>query len=68
MNWETTKQHLRRLRFERFTNWLKYAGLSFMGACALWVLIAIKPDFTFNDKFNECLQKYSFNYCNKNIN
>lgn len=67
MNWETPKQHLRRLRFECFTTWLKYVGLSFMGACALWVLIAIKPDFTFNDRLNECLQKNSLDYCNKEV-
>ena len=67
MKYDTPKQHLRRLRFERFTTWLKYIGLSFMGACALWVLIAVKPDFTFNDRFNECLQDHNLNYCNKTI-
>lgn len=67
MKYLTPKQHLRRLRFERFKTWLKYVGLSFMGACALWVLIAIKPDFTFNDRLNECLQKNSLDYCNKEV-
>ena len=67
MKYLTPKQHLRRLRFERFTTWLKYVGLSFIGTCTLWVLIAIKPDFTFNDRLNECLQNHSLNYCNNNV-
>ncbi len=67
MKYDTLKQHLRRLRLERFTTWLKYIAFSFMGACVLWVLIAIKLDFGFNERLNECLQDHNLNYCNKTI-
>lgn len=67
MKYLTPMQHLRRLRFERFITWLKYVGISFMGAGCLWVLIAIKPDFTFNNRFNQCLQNHSLDYCNKAV-
>ena len=65
MKYDTPKQYLRRLIFERFATWLKYVGLSFIGACALWVLITIKPDFTFNDRWNDCLKTHNLDYCNR---
>lgn len=67
MKYLTPKQHLRRLRFERFTNYIKTLLLVSCGTLALWILIAIKPDFGFNDRFNGCLQKHDLNYCNKAI-
>lgn len=67
MKYLTPKQHLRRLRFERFINYIKTLLLVSCGTLVLWVLIAIKPDFGFNKRFNECLQQHDLNYCNKNI-
>lgn len=67
MKYNTPKQHLRRLRFERLTNYIKTLSLVSCGTLALWVLIAIKPDFTFNEKLNECLQNNDLAYCNNNV-
>lgn len=67
MKYLTPKQNLRRLRFERFTNYIKTLLLVSCGTLALWILIAIKPDFGFNDRFNSCLQKHDLNYCNEVI-
>lgn len=67
MKYLTPKQHLRKLRWQRFINYVKTLSLVSCGTLALWILIAIKPDFTFNDRFNECLQKNSLDYCNRVI-
>lgn len=67
MKYDTPKQHLRRLRFERLVTYLKYLGISILGGLTLWVLLAIMPDDTFIDRFNGCLQDHSLNYCNKTI-
>ena len=67
MKYLTPKQHLRRLRFERFINYIKTLLLVSCGTLALWVLIAIKPDFGFNNRFNGCLQKHDLSYCNEVI-
>lgn len=67
MKWETSKQHLRKLRWQRFINYIRTLILIFYWTLALWVLIAIIPDFDFNDRFNECLQQHDLNYCNNNI-
>lgn len=67
MKWEKPAQHLRKLRWQRFINYIKTLLLIFYWTLALWVLIAIIPDTTFNERFNECLQKHDLNYCNKNI-
>lgn len=65
MKYLTPKQHLRHLRFEHFTNYIKTLSLVSCGTLALWVLIAIKPDSGFNDRFNDCLQKHDLDYCNE---
>ena len=65
MKWETPAQHLRKLRWQRFINYIKTLFIVSCGTLALWVLIAIKPDFGFNDRFNECLQQHDLNYCNE---
>ena len=67
MNWETPKQHLRRLHFERFTTWLKYVGLSFMGAVAIGIIHICLTSGNDTQKLNECLQDHSLNYCNNNV-
>lgn len=67
MKWETPKQHLRKLRWQRFINYIRTLFIVSCGTLALWVLVAIKPDFTFNDRFNQCLQQHDLNYCNNNI-
>lgn len=67
MKYDTPKQHLRKLRWEKFINYIKTLLLVSCGTLVLWVLIAIKPDFGFNDRFNEYLQKRNLNYCNKTI-
>lgn len=65
MNWETPKQHLRRLHFERFTTWLKYVGLSFMGAVAIGIIYICLTSGNDVQKINECLQNHNLNYCNE---
>lgn len=67
MKWETPKQHLRKLRWQRFINYIRTLSLVSCGTLALWVLVAIMPDFDFNDRFNKCLQQHDLNYCNRNI-
>ena len=67
MKWETSAQHLRKLRWQRFITYIKTLLLIFYWTLALWVLIAIMPDFDFNDRFNDCLQQHDLNYCNNNI-
>jgi hypothetical protein len=65
MKYLTPKQHLRRLCFERFTTWLKYAGLSFMGAVAIGIVYVCLTSGNDVQKMNECLQKHNLDYCNK---
>ena len=65
MNWKTPKQHLRRLRFERFKTWLKNVGLSFMGAVAIGIIYICLTSGNDTQKMNECLQDHSLNYCNE---
>ena len=67
MKYLTPKQYLRKLRWQRFINYIKTLLLILYWTLALWVLIAIKPDFGFNDRFNNCLQKHDLNYCNKAV-
>lgn len=65
MKYLTPKQHLRRLRFERFTTWLKYVGLSFMGAVTISIIYICLTSGNDTQKLNECLQSHSLNYCNE---
>lgn len=65
MKYLTPKQHLRKLRWQRFINYIKTLSLVSCGTLTLWVLIAIRPDPDFNDRFNGCLQKHDLNYCNE---
>lgn len=67
MKYETSKQHLRRLCFERFATWLKYVGLSFMGAVAISIINICLTSGNDTQKINECLQDHSLNYCNNNV-
>lgn len=67
MKYLTPKQHLRRLRFERFTTWLKYAGLSIMGAVAIGIIYICITSGNDTKKMNECLQDHNLNYCNNNV-
>ena len=65
MKYLTPKQHLRKLRFECFKTWLKYVGLSFMGAVAIGIIYICLTSGNDTQKLNECLQKHSLNYCNE---
>lgn len=68
MKYLTPKQHLRRLRFERFTTWLKYVGLSCLSAMtclAIFIIYICLTSGNDTKKMNECLQEHSLNYCNK---
>lgn len=65
MKYLTPKQHLRRLRFERFKTWLKYVGLSFMGAIVIGIIYICLTSGNDTQKLNECLQDHSLNYCNE---
>lgn len=67
MKYLTPKQHLRRLRFERFTTWLKYVGISLMSAVAIGVIYICLTSGNDTQKMNECLQKNSLDYCNNYI-
>ena len=65
MKYLTPKQHLRRLHFERFTTWLKYAGLSVMTCVAIFIIYICLTSGNDTKKINECLQDHSLNYCNE---
>lgn len=65
MKYLTPKQHLRRLRFERFTTWLKYVGLSAMTCLAIFVIYICLTSGNDTKKMNECLQDHSLDYCNE---
>ena len=65
MKYLTPKQHLRRLKFERFTTWLKYVSLSFMGAVVIGIIYICLTSGNDTQKLNECLQDYNLNYCNE---
>ena len=67
MKYLTPKQHLRRLRIERFTAWLKYVGLSCISAIALGIIYICLTSGNDVQKLNECLQDHSLNYCNKAV-
>lgn len=67
MKYLTPKQHLRRLRFERFKTWLKYVGLSFMSGVAFFILYICLTSNNDVDKINECLKTHDLNYCNKAV-
>lgn len=65
MKYLTPKQHLRRLRLERFKTWLKYLIFSIMGAVVIGIIYICLTSGNDTQKLNECLQKHSLNYCNK---
>lgn len=65
MKYLALKQHLRRLRFERFKTWLKYLVFSIMGAVAIGVIYICLTGGGDTQKLNECLQKHNLDYCNK---
>ena len=65
MKYLTPKQHLRRLRFERFTTWLKYVGLSCISAITLGIIYICLTSGNDTQKLNECLQVHNLNYCNE---
>lgn len=65
MKYLTPKQHLRRLRFERFTTWLKYVVLSAMTCLAIFIIYICLTSGNDTQKLNECLQDHNLNYCNK---
>lgn len=67
MKYLTPKQHLRRLRFERFTTWLKYVGLSFISGIALFIIYICITSNNDVGKINECLKTHDFEYCNNNV-
>jgi hypothetical protein len=67
MKYDTPKQHLRRLYFERFITWLKYLIFSIMGAVAIGVIYICLIGGNDTQKLNECLQDHSLNYCNNNV-
>lgn len=64
MKYDTVKQNLRKLQVERVITYIKTLVFVFLGSLTLWVLIAIKPDFTFNERFNNCLKTHNLDYCN----
>lgn len=65
MKYLTPKQHLRRLRFERFTTWLKYVGLSCLSALAIGIIYICLTSGNDTQKMNDCLKSHDLNYCNK---
>ena len=67
MKYDTPNQHLRKLQVEQVITYIKTLAFVFLGSLALWVLIAIKPDFTFNDRWNDCLKTHDLDYCNKEV-
>ena len=67
MKYLTPKQHLRRLRFERFKTWLKYVGLSCLSAMAIGIIYICLTSGNDTQKMNECLKTHDLNYCNKAV-
>ena len=65
MKYLAPKQHLRRLRFERFTTWLKYVGLSATFGLTIFIIYICLTSGNDTQKLNECLQDHSLNYCNE---
>ena len=65
MKYLTPKQILRRLRFERFTIWLKYVGLSASLGLAIFIIYICLTSGNDTQKLNECLQDNNLNYCNE---
>ncbi len=67
MKYLTPKQHLRRLKLERFTVWLKYVGLSATFGLAIFIIYICLTSGNDTQKLNECLQDHSLDYCNNNV-
>lgn len=67
MKYLTPKQHLQRLKFERFTTWLKYVGLSVSLGLTIFIIYICLTSGNDTKKMNECLQDHSLDYCNKTI-
>lgn len=67
MKWETSKQHLRHLRFEKIKSWLRYFGLSTMCGLSLLIIYICLTSGNDTQKMNKCLQKHDINYCNKEV-
>ena len=67
MEYDTPKQYLRKLRFERFKTWLKYISLSFMGAVAIGILYTCLTSGNDTKKMNICLKQHDLDYCNRNV-
>ena len=65
MKYLTPKQHLRKLRFERFKAWLKYVGLSAICGLVIFIIYICLTSGNDTQKLNECLQDHSLNYCNE---
>ena len=67
MKYLTPKQYLRGLRFERFTTWLKYVGVSFMGAVAIGIVYVCLTSGNDTKKMNDCLETHNLSHCNKEV-
>lgn len=67
MKWDTPKQHLRKLKFERFVGRLKVAGVVLLILMSFWVLYATLSGWDIPDRLNECYKTHSQMYCNKHI-
>ena len=67
MKYLTSKQHLQRLRFERFKTWLKYIFISVMGALAIGIVYICLTSENDTKKMNNCLKNNNLDYCNKEV-
>lgn len=65
ITYKSIQQRLRELRRERVKTFLKYLAFSIMGAVAIGVIYICLTSGNDTQKLNECLQKYSLDYCNK---
>lgn len=71
MNWLTPKQHLRRLRWERFKDQVRKISLVLFFLFTLWfainLVITSCTSSEVVDRLNECLKTHDLNYCNKEV-
>lgn len=65
MKYDTPKQHLRRLRFERIKTFLKYLIFSIIGAITIDIIYICLTSGNDTQKMNDCLKSHDLNYCNK---
>ena len=67
MKYDTSKQYLRRLKFEQFKKFLKNVVLLLLGSLTAFILYICITSDQDTQKLNKCLQNHNLDYCNKNI-